>query len=717
MTLSTTSSLLKSKYFIFSILSLAVAIVLACGGGDYYWESYSNINNSKFVPQKYSLFAFTPDSRYNGGEVPDYYELNILEWSTYLNNSLTYDELKEAIYSKDEKELRKLKSSAKDEKLKEFYHYLTLARKSEKYSSTYPYWYSSPVNIDSIANSIFSEWESFYASHNDSFLKQRALFQLVRNAYFGNQPEQGIRYFESNNSAFEKNNMYWRTYGYAAGCYWKKKDYSISNWMYVRMMSNNEGFTQLAHYSFHPQEEADFQQTLNLCSNTEEKINAWILATVYNDPKRGIDEIMKLDPNHESLGLMVGRIVSEFEFKIKSYSEFYYGEEAETPSREDIEFLITQLERPDFSQRTRALASVGYMYYLVGETEKAVDYNNRAIISDDGKNPDLTQQLMIFKAIHDCKKLYQLSDTELRNIKYCIEKGSEDYSGYRNELINTVSEQLRINNDPLRILFRPTTAEFTNIQNIENALKNLEAGTKQNLIREIVFENAATDKNELVNHLAVLYTYNFQLESADGVYQKYPEAKNYRSLYGDPFSYRLKDCHDCDHEEYFGEAFSFDRFIHELNKKNQLFESSPSFETAMEIGNAMYNMSYYGNARLFGELPFLNNWYEPEEEMPYWYENYDAMHLNDDENCVDNAKKYWRKALQLASNDEEKALATFLLSKCELIAFYFNKSERDDRDFVAGVYFNEMLKYKKTELFEQAINECGYFKTFYNTKN
>ncbi|MEZ4798446.1 MAG: hypothetical protein R2809_01460 [Flavobacteriales bacterium] len=717
MTLSTILSFFKNRYFSFSISVVGIAIILACAGGDYYWESYSNINNRKFVPQTYSLFAFTPDSRYNDGSTPDFYELNIQEWSEFLNNNLTYDDLKELIYKADEKELQRRGLKTKEDKLKRFFQYILIARKSEKYANTHPYWYSSTENVDSLASATYEEWRAFYIAQMDPFLKQRAAFQLVRGAYFGNHPEDGIEVFESNIPNFKKNNIYWRTYGYAAGCYWKMKEYSKANSMYVKMMTENPEYTQSAHYSFHQQDEEGFQKTLQLCSSTEEKVNAWILATVYNDPKRGIIEIMKLDPSHESIGLMVARIVSEFEYEIKGYGEFYYGDDEKTPSKEDIDFLIAQIEKPEFSQKTRALASVGYMYYLLGEAEKAVAFNNRAILSDDGKDKDLAEQLMIFKAIHDCKSLYQLSDTDLRNIKHCIEIGSNDYSGYRSELINTVSEQLRLNNDPLRILFRPTVAEFTDIKNIENAIKELESGTKEDLIREIVFGNLASDKIELVNHLAVLYTYNVQFDAADQLYNKYPEAKNFNSLYGDPFSFRLKDCHDCDHEEYQGEAYSFDRFIHELSKKHQVFESTKSFDSALELGNAYYNMSYYGNARLFGQLPYLNNWYEPEEEELYWYDYYDAMHLNDDENCVDNAKKYWRKAFDLAANDEEKALATFLLSKCELIAFYFNKSESDDRDFVAGVYFNEMMKYKKTKLFDQAINECGYFKTFYNTKN
>ena len=86
------------------------------------------------------------------------------------------------------------------------------------------------------------------------------------------------------------------------------------------------------------------------------------------------------------------------------------------------------------------------------------------------------------------------------------------------------------------------------------------------------------------------------------------------------------------------------------------------------------------------------------------------------------AKSYYQKALQAATNDEQRAKCSYLISKCERNEFYNKKyyssnnwwNIEDD-----GIYFlawngfkNLKNNYSNTKYYKDVIAECGYFNTY-----
>ena len=116
-------------------------------------------------------------------------------------------------------------------------------------------------------------------------------------------------------------------------------------------------------------------------------------------------------------------------------------------------------------------------------------------------------------------------------------------------------------------------------------------------------------------------------------------------------------------------------------------------------------MSHYGNARLFYDNSIIDQYgnYVQEKHASKLYSN-------------TVAKYYYKKALQVAANEEEKAKATFLLTKIERNEFYHSKQFIPDTvDFIGFNGFKTLSNnYSNTKYYSEVIKECGYFQKFMN---
>jgi hypothetical protein len=89
-----------------------------------------------------------------------------------------------------------------------------------------------------------------------------------------------------------------------------------------------------------------------------------------------------------------------------------------------------------------------------------------------------------------------------------------------------------------------------------------------------------------------------------------------------------------------------------------------------------------------------------------WPMNYDVSH----------SITYYKKALELANTKEQKAQAFYLISKCELAEYYNSRGEEDEADFVAREGFQGLKEMEDSKFRKMVIQECGYFKTYFNNK-
>src|SRR5690606_26299438 len=83
---------------------------------------------------------------------------------------------------------------------------------------------------------------------------------------------------------------------------------------YSLVFAGDDKLKTVAHFSFKPQDENDWQQTLALCQSDEEKITCWqMLGTMYEDELRSMKEIYLLNPASLRLDLLLVRTMNKME--------------------------------------------------------------------------------------------------------------------------------------------------------------------------------------------------------------------------------------------------------------------------------------------------------------------------------------------------------------------------------------------------------------------
>ena len=139
-----------------------------------------------------------------------------------------------------------------------------------------------------------------------------------------------------------------------------------------------------------------------------------------------------------------------------------------------------------------------------------------------------------------------------------------------------------------------------------------------------------------------------------------------------------------------------------------------------QLGNAFYNMSYFGNSwQVLDLFRSGSNWqYSSKGNQYFTYES----ELGNIENMnLDKAKHYYETALEIARDKELKAKICFMLAKCSLNEFYLDKDTNyDSYDDKVPELPEQYFKYHKrlieefsdTEFFEEAIEECSFLEAY-----
>ena len=150
-----------------------------------------------------------------------------------------------------------------------------------------------------------------------------------------------------------------------------------------------------------------------------------------------------------------------------------------------------------------------------------------------------------------------------------------------------------------------------------------------------------------------------------------------------------------------------------MQEMKQKLATDDVFNNALLLGNAFYNITHYGNARVFYEGAVLGSG----QYSPFSIdENFMKM-------LTDNtlALKYYQIALQNATDNEQKAKCYYLMAKCQRNEWYnqtiYNNTENEFNydesapDFIEWDGFKALKKYTNTKYAQQVLKECGYFAT------
>ena len=333
------------KYWIIltSACTIGSTIALACAGDWGPEYGTSSFTPEVFVDSAYSPFFYSQQFYYGINHDETHitrwkYE-NIGDWAEWLGKSAArYEELDYLLDSArtplidhaitwfagssptppDILSKYRLCSDRNNKKALAFLQYLLLAKKCEAFSldpilqawerdSTKPLPRFNATKLN-------QQLKTKLDTEKDPFLQERYWFQFLRSQFFNGTPQETIATFDTYSKKFPHNKLWYRCLAYTAGAYYKQKQYSNANYYYSRVFDSCPPLRTVAHYSFHPQEEADWRGTLALCRNNEERSTLWqMLGIFYSDPQRAITRIYELDPRSEKLDLLLARAVNIYE--------------------------------------------------------------------------------------------------------------------------------------------------------------------------------------------------------------------------------------------------------------------------------------------------------------------------------------------------------------------------------------------------------------------
>lgn len=716
-----------------------------------------------FVSKEYTPFFYDSQYWYYGGnvEIDDnnnrFNEQVIGDWDNYLNHQLNRSALRYLLFQSKEAETKIVKdyingktSSLKPDslhinpeklnknKITAFFEYLKLAKDCEKFAvSEGRSWYDDPKTFPEVPPAIESSLSAAFKNSNDNFIKQRLWFQLIRYYYFYDDTSRSkaksihnagkiVLLFDKYKNVFPQNLTYYRAQGYLAGYYRRKGNYALSNYLYSRCYDFSFEMKIPSKFSFRAQEESDWYETLKLAKNKQEKITLWHMLGMEYDPLRAIKEIVALDPKSDKIDLLLSRLVNTRELD-DPRNYFYSGQQTfEFSSTEKDKIKNREISLIDSIAQKNNTAkpyfwniAAGYLNYMQSKYAQADKFYAQAkkqLPANDKLIMAQYKMLSIFLNVQRIKRIDTKTEVKLiepLNWLKDLQEGKNNIKYLRiGNCADVISRIFLRQGDSLKAhCFNDTVLHYSDSIWVQR-LVNLMNKPNKSPFEKTMLRYYPHNLDELYYHQALMLTYNNKVEKALELMSKAKftdrhVSENKDTLYGNPFNSRLNDCHDCDHTAPQKQKFTPLTFLKTLaSAKNELKEGKNKFRNAWLLANAYYNISYFGNARLFYELDSFNGIDSRSQELPL---------------------KYYLLARTFAQTNEQKARCTFMASKCEHNIYY---NEHPDSFWTGGEeivvppsgnYFEELKQnYAKTKYYQEVLRECGYFREYVNsdtTKN
>lgn len=740
---------ISKKYIILLIsgLLLSSLFVLACADG-YFDASEDSMFTPDVIQQPvYSPFFRDPYSAYDGSAhltKDTLLAINIAEWSTYFNGKVpaktiaewlynsSYEEIDTMIFTLQGKTLSKqnrylnnpLRTVEPSSKAIGFLYFVGFARRNEPIV-TFEQEYEWNGNDEVAKNHRDAKLVQqqlkgglkLLAGITDPFLRERYLFQIERLYFFNNDYSAAVSFFESKQNYFTSNNtMKWRTMCYAAGALYKQKQFAKANYWFSQVYANCDLMKTTAQYCFHPQEDSDWAQSLALAKTKEEKIALWHIFGTYADELRAMKEIYALDPKSPMLDLLLVRAINIQEEHL-AYSPSY-SLTAETEYGIDSNYTALQqfvkniadkglTKRPSLWYMASAYLSYWANDFSTGDQHLALSKNY------DKDNSLIVGQLNIISVVG---KMLRTKKIDLAFENSILEEVNAifnpKYSGLR---VNYAQSWIRVTlcnlytqkgeYEKAEIVKPNNHSKFYTNERIEKILAYYDNPSKSPL-QQFFMTKTLHSKSDYADLLGIRYAQSDELEKALN-YFKMPYYED-QMLYGNPFTIHIKDCHDCDHGAVQKVKYSKQSFIEKLVEMKTLAQTKPA-EAAQNyflVANGFYNMTYYGNARVF----YSNSIYSYTE----WNEA-DTGDIKELDCSV--ALKYYLLAREKSTDKEFKAKCTFMAAKCEQNND-FGGSFLDENDNISiGEYYKALKKeFSSTKYYQEILRECSYFSTFDNKK-
>jgi hypothetical protein len=565
------------------------------------------------------------------------------------------------------------------------------------------------------------------SAHGDAFLVQRYGLQVLRVLFYRRDWPGVESFYDQHGAALlaPSTDLAFRARYYDAGAVMREGKRARGNLELARIAADDPPMAGFATRDFQPMEDTDWKKALALATTTRDKTALWRLVGIKADPLVAAREIVKLDPRSDRVALLVVRELARAESlgasswgqppepaalaaQAKSYAalQALAASLAATPGVDSpwvIELVLAHIAARHGDVATtrahvqKALALRGSDARVAAQAKASLAL---ALVADWKINPAHEEELATLMAGVAADKDYGRADTVREQVRG---KLAAAYLA-AGKLIDA---ELLVPNTLVPVdeyMERPPSGSYdkskwTEVAFIQQMIARL--GVRTTAFDKLVTNTTITEP-QLETDLALRHL-------LDGDYAL--AAKTFATttaisapLHTEPFVAHIRDCHDCDHDKYAKAAWTHATFAARLAElaKTAAGTGEPAADAAMLLGNALYNITWFGNARVVT----------------------DGTHEMSNDTAA--AARWYKRAYDLTTSREKKAKAAYMAAKCErgaLAAVEMNApppppgaevdaSSGPGPDLTPGKWFAILRLYANTSYYKDVLRECGTFSTW-----
>lgn len=467
----------------------------------------------------------------------------------------------------------------------------------------------------------------------------------------------------------------------------------------------------------------DFFLAEKQLKSAEDKCKLWEMAAYVSVPvDYAFRKVASIDPNSKVLEILMSRQIVLWEKEaLNRYPIFEKGTGLNQP---EMAYSLNKLGQNDkVENQSFWLCQLAFYHFLRNDNQMALQVLFEAE-SVKGNKEDISK-----KANHVLTNLIVIrnwtkGDLKSSLIAHKLEKIKEEKNSQLLEFALRKIEKLASPHDYLfeyEILANAAVTQFHgnfNLTELER-LEKSKAEQKTPLLKFLWANSGISDK-DLLKAKASWYLNKRLFTKALNCLQK---ANDNEYLQADPFIIHLVDCHDCDimASDESGERLNRIQFTSKVVElKKNLSAGKNIAQSAFLLGNALYNMTEYGNNRPlnneeFNKSDLMHPDYREPEKGPKFNNGEPDYYTN-----MAWASYYYNLAIKSSKDSEFKAKMHFLLAKCEQNKYY-NREEvsymengcDDLKNLSYRANFKKLgLTYSKTKFYQEALKECSYFEHY-----
>ena len=682
---------------------------------------------------------------------------NVLDWVEYFKNEISSADIEDVVYNASVYDFKAFENYLKGKETlaarwnnnglinywknnypSKSFDYLVFAKEAEPYVSELDWWSEEIRDVEPLKE-IAGNAEKLAKSSKEPFIKLRYTYQAMRAAHYSANYEKCLALYDQfiGDSKKDQSVIYYWCLSLRAGAYWRLNKFAEASYYNSIVFDKCLSRRLYSERDFWIDNETTWQKCLAMCKNDHERNILWLLTGINqnNSSVPALQEMLKLDPGSKEIEILLAREVEKIQrnyMPARWSADFDNEINAFSPESNDIDAVLEVIQQAITLNKMKTPAfwnnAAAFLLYL------KKDFVNCEIFCKMAKknandNSLMWSQANIISILNKVEALEKISKENEMIIQTDLEwLSNAEGAFYDNKLDARRLVMYRLMKYYLAA-DKPVQAEMCRA----NAVEYYDIYEQPEKAPVAELYNYFTNKNnsEFDKFLAAQYPYDAddmleikgtllmregRFKESIGIFSGMKDQLHPNMILpADPFVIHINDCHDCDYVEYPGDytKLTLCQKIVELEGK---LKKDPENKTEIQhlLGNAYYNMSYWGNAwmaldyyRCHGcELSKV----DPTDSYSWYY--------NDIYN-IDKAKYYYKLAAEGSRGKEFAALNYFMLAKCEQNDYY--RSDDFDYENVNGLKENYrtnfatiLNKYSETEFYQKAIGECKYFDYYVN---